>query len=96
MVVFRSAAALVLEPWVTWSNPAPRWGALLVSTMLRNFLMGSLIVGVGHALVYAQRSRMRERQAQELQERLTQARVEVFKKSVVAQREFFNRNGFIL
>ncbi len=76
VVVFRSAAVLVLDPWVSWYNPAPRWGALLVSSMLRNFLVGCLIVGIGHALVYAQRSRMRERQTQELQEQLTQARLD--------------------
>lgn len=76
VVVFRSAAVVALDPWVGWYNTPPRGGALLVSGMLRNFLTGCMIVGMGHALVYAQRSRTRERQAQELQERLTQARLD--------------------
>ncbi len=76
VVVFRTAAVLALEPWVDWYNTPPRGGALLVSSMLRNFLMGCVIVGIGHALVYARRSRTRERQAQVLQERLTQARLD--------------------
>lgn len=76
MVVFRTAAVLALDPWVGWYNTPPRSGALLVSGMLRNFLTGCLIVGVGHALVYARRSRARELQAQVLQEKLTQARLD--------------------
>ncbi|WP_149195735.1 sensor histidine kinase [Luteimonas suaedae] len=76
VVVFRNTAVLVLEPWVDWYNTPPRGGTLMVSSMLRNFLVGCVIVGIGHALVYAQRSRTRERQAQVLQERLTQARLD--------------------
>ncbi len=76
VVIFRSVAVVALAPWVQWYNPPPPWGALLVSSMLRNFLVGCVIVGVGHAVVYAQRSRTRERQAQVLQEQLTQARLD--------------------
>lgn len=76
VAVFRTAVVLALEPWVDWYNAPPSTGPLLVSSMLRNFTTGLLIVGVGHALVYAQRSRTRERQAQVLQEQLTQARLD--------------------
>ncbi|MEX2259717.1 MAG: histidine kinase [Woeseia sp.] len=76
VVVFRGAALQVLDPWFGKLTTTPGWGALLVSSMLRNFLTGCLIVGVGHALVYAERSRTRERQAQVLQERLTQAQLD--------------------
>lgn len=76
MVVFRAAAIQALDPWVSWRNTPPSWGALLVSGMLRNFVTGCLIVGIAHALVYAQRSRLRERQTQVLQEQLTQARLD--------------------
>ncbi|MGI8560804.1 MAG: sensor histidine kinase [Luteimonas sp.] len=76
VVVFRAAAVQVLDPWIDWNTPPPRWGDVLVTSMLKDFLRGCLIVGVGHALVYAQRSRMRERQAQLLQEQLTQARLD--------------------
>lgn len=76
VVVFRAAAILALDPWIGFQSTPPRWGDLLLASMLRNALMGCLIVGVGHALVYAQRSRTRERQAQVLQEQLTQARLD--------------------
>lgn len=76
VAVFRTAAVLVLEPWVDWYNTPPRSGALLVSSILRNATTGLLIVGAGHALVYARRWRARERQAQVLQEQLTQARLD--------------------
>jgi signal transduction histidine kinase len=76
VVALRAAAAAVLEPMLGRDAGPPREGVLLIATMSRNFLTGCLIVGVGHALVYAQRSRMRERQAQVLQEQLTQARLD--------------------
>jgi len=76
VVVFRTGAVLALDPWVEWYNPPPKWGALLVSSMLRTFLVGCMIVGIGHALVYARRSRTREHQAQVLREQLTQARLD--------------------
>ncbi|HZH44119.1 MAG TPA: histidine kinase [Lysobacter sp.] len=75
MVAFRAAVVPALDPWVGWRNP-PRTVDVLISSSLRNVLTGFLIVGVGHALVYAQRSRARERQAQVLQEQLTQARLD--------------------
>ena len=76
MVVFRAAAVELLDPLVDWYRDPPPWGEVLLAHMLNSFLRGSLIVGVGHALVYAQRARARERQAQVLQERLTQARLD--------------------
>lgn len=75
VVLFRAVAIPLLDPWIGWHN-LPRTFEVLVSTSLRNVLTGCLIVGVGHALVYAQRSRARERQTQALQEQLTQARLD--------------------
>ena len=72
----RAWAMLELDTWLDLYPTQPQWDALLLSAMLRHVLTGCLIVGVGHALVYAQRARARERQAQELQERLTQARLD--------------------
>lgn len=76
VAVLRTSAVLLLEPWVGWQTASPRSGALLISGILRNVLPCCLIVGVGHALVYARKSRARERQAQLLQEQLTQARLD--------------------
>ena len=72
----RSTAMLMLHPWIGWYNQPPQWNDVLVGNMLKDALRGCLIIGVGHALVYAQQSRTRERQAQVLQERLTQARLD--------------------
>ncbi|SKA15724.1 sensor histidine kinase [Novilysobacter spongiicola] len=76
VVVFRAVAVMVLDPWIGWYAAPPTWGDVLVTSVLNNTLMGCLIVGVGHALVYATRSRARERQTRILQERLTQARLD--------------------
>lgn len=74
--VLRPMAMMALHPWIGWYNLAPRWDDVLVGNMFKDFLRGCLIVGVGHALVYAQRSRARESQAKALQEQLTQARLD--------------------
>ncbi|MFC3269231.1 sensor histidine kinase [Vulcaniibacterium thermophilum] len=75
VAAFRAVAVPLLEPWVGWRS-LPRTAEVMLATSLRNVLTGLLIVGVGHALVYAQRSRARERQAQALQEQLTRARLD--------------------
>jgi signal transduction histidine kinase len=74
--LFRWSALLMLHPWVGGYRQPPGWGDLLASNMLKDALRAFLVIGVGHALVYAQRSRARERQAQALQEQLTQARLD--------------------
>lgn len=75
VLAFRAAVMPLLDPWIGWSN-IPRRLDVLVTTSLRNVLTACLIIGVAHALVYAQRSRMRERQTRVLQEQLTQARLD--------------------
>ncbi|KAB8318437.1 hypothetical protein SD81_016135 [Tolypothrix campylonemoides VB511288] len=76
VVAFRAAAFHALDAWFGWVRDIPLWSDVLLTSMLRNVLTGCLIVGVGHALVYARQSRLRERQALELRERLTQARLD--------------------
>ncbi|MFC0676733.1 sensor histidine kinase [Lysobacter korlensis] len=76
VIVYRAVAVMVLDPWVGWYPAAPVWRGVLMTSVFNNLLMGCLIVGVGHARVYALRSRERERQAEELQARLTQARLD--------------------
>lgn len=75
VMLFRTAAVPMLDPWIGWRNP-PRSPEVMLSAALRNALTSCLVIGVGHALVYARRSRDRERQAQALQEQLTQARLD--------------------
>jgi len=76
VAALRLAAVYALDPWLAWYSPPEPAFAMLLNGVLRNVLPCCLIVGVGHALVYAQRSRARERQAQVLQEQLTQARLD--------------------
>jgi signal transduction histidine kinase len=76
VAMFRTAAVHLLDPWVGFNAPLLSSRALVLSSMLRNVLMACMIVGVGHALVYARKSRVRERQALALQEQLTRARLD--------------------
>jgi signal transduction histidine kinase len=69
-------AVMALHPSIGWYNPAPRWNDVLVGNMFRDFMRGCVIVGVGHALVYARRARARETHAKVLQEQLTKARLD--------------------
>ncbi|GAB2508742.1 hypothetical protein GCM10027188_09730 [Lysobacter humi (ex Lee et al. 2017)] len=73
---FRASGVLLLHPWVGPYNAPPQWDEIFIGNVVKDMLRGGLIIGVGHALVYAQRARMQERQARELQERLTQARLD--------------------
>lgn len=76
VVAYRAAAVIALNGWIGWYATVPPWPEVLLTSLLNNFATCWLIVGVGHALVYAERSRIRERQAEELQRRLTQARLD--------------------
>ena len=76
VAALRTAAVAAVEPWMGLHASPPRTGVLLLSSVLRNILTCCLIVGVAHALVYARKSRARERQAQMLREQLTQARLD--------------------
>ncbi|OHE86021.1 MAG: hypothetical protein A2579_04010 [Lysobacterales bacterium RIFOXYD1_FULL_69_11] len=74
--LFRIAAEIALYPTIGWYGIQPEWNRIQVGNLFKDALRAGLIVGVGHALVYAQRNRLREQQAVELQERLTQARLD--------------------
>lgn len=74
--LFRIAAEIALYPTVGWYSIQPEWNGMQVGNLFKDALRAGLIVGVGHALVYAQRNRLREQQAVELQQRLTQARLD--------------------
>lgn len=74
--LFRIAAEIAMFPAIGWYGIQPEWNQMQVGNLLKDALRAGMIIGVGHALVYAQRSRLREQQAAELQERLTQARLD--------------------
>lgn len=75
-IVLRAAAVVALNGWIGWYERLPPLGELLAASVLNNLLTSWLIVGVAHALVYAERARRRERQAMELEARLARARLD--------------------
>ncbi len=77
VIVLRALAVVALNGWVGWYARLPGFGEVLATSALNNLLMTWMIVGVAHALVYAERAQRRERQAAELESRLAQARLEV-------------------
>lgn len=74
VIVLRAAAVMLLNDIVGWYAQAPGWLAVLRASVLNNLLMSWLIVGVAHALLYAERGRRQERLTTELETRLAQAR----------------------
>jgi sensor histidine kinase YesM len=60
--VFRAVAVVALNPWVEWYAEVPGFGELLVTSFANNLLLYWMLVGVGHALVYARRARERDEQ----------------------------------
>ncbi|WP_189453196.1 sensor histidine kinase [Cognatilysobacter bugurensis] len=76
VVVYRAVVVVALNGWIGWYDAVPGWQQVLLTSVLNNLVMCWLIVGVGHALVYAERSRIRDLQAEVLQTRLMQARLD--------------------
>lgn len=76
LVLLRALAVLALNPWVGWYREAPALGEVLMSSLANNFLLLWLMVGAAHAWLYAGRVRQRERQAEQLQAALVEARLQ--------------------
>ena len=76
VVVFRAVAVLLLDQWVHWyEDGTPPFTAILITSVRNNLLFTWMIVGVAHALLFADRAQQRERQATELTAHLAQARL---------------------
>jgi hypothetical protein len=75
VILVRAAAVLALNPVVGWYQAMPPLGELLATSVLNNFLLSWMIIGVAHALIYAEREARRRQQAQELETQLAQARL---------------------
>ncbi|HEU4558178.1 MAG TPA: histidine kinase [Longimicrobium sp.] len=60
--VARAVLVVVLNPWVGWYRQLPGFGEVLVTSFINNLLLYWMLVGVGHALVYARRYRERDEQ----------------------------------
>lgn len=76
VLVFRAAAVIALNGWIGWYAQLPALPQILLASVLNNLVMCWLIVGVAHALVYAERMQRRERQTIELEALLSRARLD--------------------
>ncbi len=76
IIVARALCVAALNPWIGWHEQLPDWPALLRTSFLGNLLTAWMIVGVAHALLFAQREQSRRQQHAELQSQLSQARFE--------------------
>lgn len=76
VILLRMAVVMVFNPWIGWYERLPPASELFVTSVRLNLFPTWLLIGVAHALLFAERARQRERQAAELQGRLAQARLE--------------------
>jgi hypothetical protein len=73
--VFRALAVRELNPWVGWYVELPPFPTILLSNFVNNFFFYWMLLGVAHALHFAQRSRQREQLAERLRTELVQAQL---------------------
>ncbi|WP_189644727.1 sensor histidine kinase [Luteimonas gilva] len=76
IIVARALCVAAINPWIGWHEQLPSWPALLRTSFLSNLLTAWMIIGVAHALLFAQREGARRRQHAELESQLSQARFE--------------------
>jgi LytS/YehU family sensor histidine kinase len=76
VIVFRAVFIYGLDPYLHWYEGAPSFQEVLVQSVWNNFFQAWLFIGVGHALVYSERAREREAQADRLASQLAEARLE--------------------
>lgn len=79
VILVRALAVIAFNPWIGWYRVLPPLQEVLFTSVLNNFLMSWLIIGVGHALLYARRAYERQRQTEQLQVRLVETRLEALR-----------------
>lgn len=62
IVVARALVVVWTNPWMEWYSALPPFPSVLVTSFANNFFLFCLIIGVGHAPVYARRYRERDEQ----------------------------------
>ena len=66
-----------LDPWIHWYETPPSfWHDVMPTSLQNNILLGWIMVGLAHALLYFDRAHAQERRASELQAQLAQARLD--------------------
>ena len=56
----RALAVVAMNPWVGWYDDVPPFSEVLLTSVANNLFLFWMLVGVGHALVYARRYQERE------------------------------------
>ena len=75
LVVLRAVLIYELNPWIGWWPAPVQFSTVLARSIVNNAFLAWLVIGVGHALLFASRSRERERHALALQSQLSEARL---------------------
>jgi hypothetical protein len=76
-VVFgRAVAVFALNPWIGWYDEQPAPSEVLVTSLALNLATTLLLIGLAHAIYYAERAAVRERRTERLEAQLTSARLQ--------------------
>lgn len=75
VVGLRAALVISLNPWVGWYDEVPSVASVLITSVNNNLFIYWMMIGVAHALHYAERSREREIEASRLETQLARAHV---------------------
>lgn len=82
VVWMRAVSIWGLNPWLGWYREPPSFGDVLITSIWNNFMMAWLNIGVAHGWLFAQRAEQRKQQAQQLQVRLTETRLEALRAQI--------------
>jgi LytS/YehU family sensor histidine kinase len=75
-LALRIAGIMTLNPWLGWYDELPSVTHLAMLSLTYNLFLAWMIIGVAHALLFAERARQRERHAASLETHLAQARLQ--------------------
>ena len=79
VVLFRALVIYEFNGFLGWYEQLPPFREVLLTSVFNNFLLSWLNIGVGHALLFAQRAYERQRQAEQLQARLVETRLQALR-----------------
>jgi len=65
VVIFRAVTVIALNDLVHWYSEMPMYGVVFIKSLQNNLFLYWLVTAAAHAVVYAQDSRLRERQLAE-------------------------------
>ena len=76
VVLGRALVVLALNPWIRWYDEQPTVSEVLWTSLALNLATTLLLIGLAHAIYFAERAALRERQTERLAAQLTAARLE--------------------